>query len=147
MMRKCLIFLLGSCPTLGVAAYPALAERATIVVVLEPQKHNSQKWDIGRGADPVLCLKRGCYVSRGLSKNAKYYRGGNIFLPGIRAGACRNSLACVFRNVQLLNGKDEAQLIDLDAIEHDFLDRRPIKVDESCHLRNKRIDCGNGIFS
>ena len=147
MMRNILILLVGLCPLCFGAVSAALADRATIVLVLEPQKSSGRNWDIGRGADPIICLKAGCYVSRGLGKKAKYYSGRRVFFPGIRAKACRNSLGCVYRNVALPDGEAYVQPVDLDGIEHDFLERRPITLDESCISVNSRIRCAKGVFA
>jgi len=124
-----------------------VADNVTIVLRLEPKKASGRNWDIGRGADPIICLTDGCYVSEGLARNARYYRGRSVFLPGVRAGKCRNRLSCVFRNVHLKAGKDTVQPIDLDAFEHDFLERRPIQADQTCLLADNNIQCSNGIFT
>lgn len=126
---------------------PVHAEPATILLVLEPRKPSGGKWDMGVGADPVVCVGRGCYQSRGFDSPARFFKNRSIFVPGVRAAKCRNSLVCVFRNVNVPETGADIQPVDLDGLQHDLLTRKFSKVDQSCELRRGRITCDNGLYA
>lgn len=150
-MPRLVILLIGFCIVTGsfvMARTSAVhAERATVLLVLEPRKPSGKNWDIGPGADPIICLKKGCYQSRGLNEPARFFSGKSIFFPGIRAGKCRNSHVCVFRDVEISDAGDKIQPVDLDGFEHDRMTKQVVQVDESCSFRKGRVKCRNGLFS
>jgi hypothetical protein len=116
--------------------------RVTVLLVMTPGTYG-----IRRGAviaDPILCVLDGCYVSGGAGVAAKFMPGhkalgiGNTL--GGRAGACRQSLGCVFRGVELqLPGL--VQPVDLHILKHDR--RRPemVSVDSDCRFSAGRLMC------
>lgn len=125
----------------------AHAERVAVLIKFEPYKTNGTKWDTGKGADPVLCLPHGCYKSKGLRKGAKYYPGKKIFLPAVINRHCRNSLQCIFRDIELHDGLTEVWPVDLDGFRHDHLEHRLVQSDESCLSSGGELYCLNGIFT
>jgi hypothetical protein len=114
----------------------------TVLLIMSPGNYG-----IRRGAsiaDPILCVLDGCYVSGGPAVAAKFLPGrkatgiGNTL--GARAGACRQSLSCVFRGVELpLPGV--LQPVDLHILKHDR--RRPeiVTADSDCRVSGGRLTC------
>lgn len=110
-------------------------------------------YGIRRGAniaDPVLCTNDGCYVSIGADRAA-------IFMPrrkalgvgntlGGRAGACRQSLACVFRDVAL-EYPAVLQPVDLHILKHDRRRPQRILADSDCRLAAGRLTCSRGVYA
>jgi len=110
-------------------------------------------YGIRRGAsiaDPVLCTTDGCYVSIGADRDA-------VFMPrrkalgvgntlGGRAGACRQSLSCVFRGVEL-EYPAVLQPVDLHILKHDRRRPQRILADSDCRLAAGRLTCSRGIYA
>ena len=122
--------------------------RVTVLMIMAPGNYG-----IRRGAsiaDPVLCTTDGCYVSNGADIPARFLPRrqalgvGNTL--GARAGACRQSLSCVFRDVEF-EYPALLQPVDLHILKHDR--RRPQRVisDSDCHLAGGRLSCSRGIYA
>ena len=122
--------------------------RVTVLMVMAPGTYG-----IRRGAsvaDPVLCTTDGCYVSNGADIPARFMPRrralgvGNTL--GARAGACRQSLSCVFRDVAF-EYPALLQPVDLHVLKHDR--RRPQRVitDSDCRLAAGRLTCSRGIYA
>ncbi len=116
---------------------------ATILLVMKPGKKGIRRWK--KTADPMLCFDKYCYISRGKALPAQRITRRRGFGPGIalgkRAGACSNSLTCVFRDVQLARDGPSMQPIDLRVIRHDRRKRRNVKADRSCNVKRGRLAC------
>jgi hypothetical protein len=122
--------------------------RVTVLMIMAPGTYG-----IRRGAsiaDPVLCTNDGCYVSIGADSAA-------IFMPrrkalgvgntlGGRAGACRQSLSCVFRDVAL-EYPAVLQPVDLHILKHDRRRPQRILADSDCRLAAGRLTCSRGIYA
>lgn len=122
--------------------------RVTVLMIMTPGTYG-----IRRGAsiaDPVLCTTDGCYVSIGSDRAA-------IFMPrrkalgvgntlGGRAGACRQSLSCVFRGVAL-EYPAVLQPVDLHILKHDRRRPQRILADSDCRLAAGRLACSRGIYA
>ena len=122
--------------------------RVTVLMIMTPGTYG-----IRRGAsiaDPVLCTTDGCYVSIGADRAA-------IFMPrrkalgvgntlGGRAGACRQSLGCVFRGVAL-EYPAVLQPVDLHILKHDRRRPQRILADSDCRLAAGRLTCSRGIYA
>jgi len=122
--------------------------RVTVLMIMTPGTYG-----IRRGAsiaDPVLCTTDGCYVSIGSDRAA-------IFMPrrkalgvgntlGGRAGACRQSLGCVFRDVAL-EYPAVLQPVDLHILKHDRRRPQRILADSDCRLAAGRLICSRGIYA
>lgn len=141
----CSVFIFGT--FLFAGALDAKAEKATVLLVLEPKKPSGGNWDIGAGADPIICLKKGCYRGRGFHKSAQFFEGRKILFPTIRAAKCRNSTVCVYRNVDVPKNGSVIEPIDLDGIEHDHLSEKFATVDESCTFRLGKLTCQAGVYA
>jgi hypothetical protein len=102
-------------------------------------------------ADPVLCLSDGCYVSRGPELAARFFPGrralGFANTWGGRAGACRNELACVFRDVDLGSLPGYLQPVDLHILKHDRRRGQQIFTDSGCRLERGRLSCEDGLLA
>lgn len=122
--------------------------RVTVLMIMAPGTYG-----IRRGAsvaDPILCTTDGCYVSNGADVPARFLPRrralgiGNTL--GARAGACRQSLSCVFRDVEF-EYPALLQPVDLHVLKHDR--RRPQRVltDSDCRLAAGRLTCSRGIYA
>ena len=123
--------------------------RVTVLLWMVPGRYG-----IRRGhatADPVLCLPDGCYVSRGPEFAARFFPGrralGLANTWGGRAGACRNELACVFRDVDLGSLPGYLQPVDLHILKHDRRRGRQIFTDSGCRLERGRLSCEDGLLA
>jgi len=150
-----------------VATAPALEQRApvlppaavrnatsvTILLVMEPGTNGIRRGN--KTADPVLCLDRWCYVSTGVDSPAKVMSRGATLGPvntlGARAGACRKSLTCVFRGMDVAAyfsaGAKAAVLqpIDLRYLHHDRRQPMPLALDSKCSTGKGEIKCARAI--
>jgi hypothetical protein len=135
------------------AKAPAQASetRVTVLLVLEPGTYGIRR-NGPRTADPVLCAPpEGCYVSAGPDRPAAFLRGrkalgfGNTM--GKRAGACRNSLGCVFRDVELSALPGYLQPVDLHILKHDRRTPQAILTDSDCRSDAGRLSCTRGIYA
>lgn len=136
------------------AAAPASAERATVLVAVEPAKPDGRDWDVAAGADPILCFKDGCYRSDGPAVAARHYSGTRALnsvaalnLFG-KAGACTGELVCTFRNVDIPMGLATMRVIDVDMDRHDRMAKRLVTIDPNCALNGDgRLWCNGGMFT
>ncbi|MBX9589727.1 MAG: hypothetical protein K2X43_10500 [Hyphomonadaceae bacterium] len=124
------------------------APSVTVLMIMTPGTYG-----IRRGAtiaDPILCTLDGCYVSAGSDSAAIFFPRrkalgvGNTL--GGRAGACRQSLRCIFRDVALeLPGA--LQPVDLHIFKHDRKRPQIITADSDCRLVAGRLACNRGIHA
>jgi hypothetical protein len=130
----------------------AMAETVSVLLVLEPRKQTGKAWDIGMGADPILCFEQGCAIGGGASRPATIVDGRVPLMPaaglfGRKAGDCTNRLACIFRGIDLDSLGSETQPIDVDIDQHDRLEPVRLAVDRTCRVEDGRLDCYGGIFT
>jgi len=125
----------------------AADDRVTILLVMEAGTRGIRRHD--KTADPVLCFADRCYISKGPARDAarksRWKTLGTFNTLGRRAGACNDSLACVFRNIDLGAGSRRLQPIDLRLIRHDRREARDVSADGSCSLEFGEIVCANPI--
>ena len=119
-----------------------LTSKVTVLLVMEPGTNGIRRGN--KTADPVLCLKSGCYVSRGPARPAKWMPRrkalGPINTISRRAGTCRRSLVCVFRNVDLSKGA-VVQPVDLRYVRHDRRAPTSIGPDATCDVDGEGLTC------
>lgn len=121
----------------------ANVRRVAVLLVLRPSARSSRRFH--RTADPVICLGPRCYVSAGAGQPARAMSRRRALGPGNslgrRAGACRRSPSCIFRDVDLGQGNAQLQPVDLGWIRHDR--RRPVAVvaDPTCKVVKRRLTC------
>jgi hypothetical protein len=134
------------------------AETYTVALVVMPLQADGSAWDVTAGADLVLCGGAGCTISNGLEKAATFYEGGSGLRLIKKAGACRDSLACVFRDVdfaKLVTDKNALiEPVDVDYVSHTYMGgvayktfdkTNPLFSAENCTLRKTVLDCKAGV--
>jgi hypothetical protein len=98
-------------------------------------------------ADPVLCGPGGCYISQGSQMPSKFRSIEKALGPGNtwgdRAGACKRSLGCVFRDVDLAMLSFHLQPVDMKVLAHDFREGKRIDADSACANDNGRLLCSS----
>lgn len=130
----------------------------SVALVVMPHRADGSAWDVGVGADLVLCGAAGCYVSNGLESAATFYEGGAGLRLIKKAGACRDSTACVFRDVdftKLISNENElVQPVDVDYVSHSYMDaifnnslnkEKSLFNAENCSLKKSVLACEVGI--
>jgi hypothetical protein len=141
---------LGALPATGTTAEArdfGLKGRATVLMVMAPGDRRASNPE--RGADPILCVTSGCYVSNGAQASAAFLSFGQSLgitgRIGRGAGACNHSRACVFRDVDLGSGLAMLQPIDLKFVRHDAREQREVTIDGSCRLVDGRLSCARPV--
>ncbi|MGE0765409.1 MAG: hypothetical protein AB7L90_03000 [Hyphomicrobiaceae bacterium] len=119
------------------------ATRVTILMVLEPGHRGIRRNN--KTADPLLCGENGCYVGAGAGTPADLLPRRRAFgaarTLGERAGACRNSLGCVFRNVDLVSYPAVVQPIDMRLLRHDRREPHVLDGASRCRIDGGRLTC------
>ena len=66
---------------------------------------------------------------------------------GGRAGACRQSLGCIFRGIDIDEPGSHLQPVDMHVFKHDR--RRPQLIDRisDCRVADGRLSCRRGIYA
>jgi hypothetical protein len=117
--------------------------RVAVLLVMTPGKRGIRRLE--PTADPVLCGPEGCYVSQGSVMPANFRSIQKALGPGNtwgdRAGACKRSLGCVFRNVDLAMLSFHLQPVDMKVMVHDWRERKRIDADSACSASNGRLSC------
>jgi hypothetical protein len=121
----------------------AAASRVTVLMVMRTRRPGFR--GIDSSIDPVLCTRWHCYISRGAGDNAREIRRiaalGPINALGRRAGACRRTPHCIFRQVELAASSAEVQPVDLGWLRHDRREMVRITPDPSCEVTGGRLSC------
>jgi hypothetical protein len=123
-------------------------DRVTVLLVMAPGSYG-----IRRGgapvADPILCMRDGCYISAGADRPTTFLPGRRALglrnTWGARAGACRNALGCVFRGVELGTLPTFLQPVDLHIFKHDVRAGFAVLADSDCAITAGRLTCRHGI--
>ena len=140
-------FSLGARPSQDVDFAIGRGGRATVLMVMAPTDLRGR--DAERGADPILCVSAGCYVSNGAQAPATYHSFNDSLSLGGRfgrgAGDCNHSAVCVYRNVDLGTGPAMVQPINLRLVRHDRREQREVTVDESCRVIDGRLSCSRPV--
>jgi colicin import membrane protein len=135
---------------LGAAAPARLSQtEVTVLLILEPGNYGIRRRG-PRVADPVLCIPGdGCYISTGADQPAAFMPGRRAFgfrnTLGARAGACRGSLGCVFRGIDLGSLPGYLQPVDLHILKHDRREVHAVLADSGCRAEAGRLLCTHGI--
>jgi hypothetical protein len=122
----------------------------TVLLVMAPGNYGIRR-NGPKVADPIMCTVAGCYVSMGSGTPARFLPGrkatgvGNTL--GGRAGACRQSLGCIFRGIDIAEREGYLQPVDMHIFKHDR--RRPqlIDRDSDCRVADGRVSCRRGIYA
>ena len=138
---------LGASPSQNPGFAVEAAGRATILMVMAPASRRSR--DAETGADPILCVDNGCYVSNGAQAPSTYHSfnqslslAGRI---GRGAGECNHSTMCVFRNVEMIAGSAIVQPVNLRFVRHDRREQREVTIDTSCRVVENRLSCARPV--
>jgi hypothetical protein len=122
--------------------------RVTVLLVMAPGSYGIRRGG-AQVADPVLCLRDGCYISAGADRPATFLPGRRALglrnTWGARAGACRNALGCVFRGVELGTLPAFLQPVDLHIFKHDVRAGFAVLADSDCAIAAGRLTCRHGI--
>ena len=123
--------------------------RATVLLVMEPGKKGIRRFN--KTADPVLCVRDGCYVSEGPDRAALFKtRAGTLGIGntwGRRAGACQHALVCTFRNVDLAAAGGFLQPVDMKVMIHDRRESQIVTSDSECGFDGQRLSCRRAVTS
>jgi hypothetical protein len=135
----------------GLGARPrdvnAGGERVAVLLVMAPGAKGIRRFN--KVADPIICTSPGCYVSTGTATPANlmpHHKAtglGNTF--GKRAGACSQSLECVFRDIELSGSTATIQPIDLKMMVHDRREAQVVSADRTCRVTAGRLSCGKPV--
>jgi colicin import membrane protein len=121
----------------------ALAGRATVLLVMEPGRRGIRRFD--HSAEPVLCTGPVCYISTGPGHIATPMPRMTALGPantfGRRAGACRHTLGCVFRRVEIGEAGARLEPVDLRVMRHDRREPREARPDHTCEVVAGRLYC------
>lgn len=125
----------------------APTERVAVLLVMEPGNRGIRRHN--KTADPVLCGDGGCYVSNGTAAPASLLATNRALgfgrTWGSRAGACNNSLGCVFRDVDLTALRGRLQPVDMRLLRHDRREAVGIDATSACKAKPGAIACRNGV--
>jgi hypothetical protein len=134
-------------PVRNVAAADTNETRATILLVMEPGTRGIRRRE--KTADPIVCIGAQCYVSNGMEDTASAMTRARAFGPGNtlgqRAGACRHSLVCAFRNVETGAGLFQLQPVDMRILRHDRRETQMLKIDATCTVDRGRLSCARAV--
>jgi hypothetical protein len=139
--------------TLGAEAaglvFDPRATRVAVLLVMQPGDRGIRRHN--KSADPVLCGEGECYISNGSGRDANLLPArkalGFFRTWGQRAGACNNSLGCVFRGVDLARLDRLLMPVDMRVVRHDRREMREIMAASKCHLERARLACTDTVHS
>ncbi len=122
--------------------------RVTVLLVMAPGSYGIRRGG-AQVADPILCMRDGCYISAGADRPAMFLPGRKALglrnTWGARAGACRNALGCIFRGVDLGTLPSFLQPVDLHIFKHDLRAGFAVLADSDCAITAGRLACRHGI--
>lgn len=115
-------------------------------MVLGPRAGGLRRLDPQR-AHPVLCIGEACYISKGADRAAQSMARPMALGPGNtlgqRAGACRETGVCIYRDVELGGTSAELQPVDMRLLGHDRREPVAAGIDPSCEVTgDRRLTCG-----
>lgn len=117
--------------------------RVTVLIVMKPGSRGIRRWN--KTADPMLCIDGACYIGNGPAEPARRISRRKAFGPGValgeRAGACNNTLTCVFRGVDMRSDFAWIQPVDLRIVRHDRREARRVTADPTCGFTSGRLTC------
>ena len=123
---------------------PSPGTRVTVLLILEPGTNGIRRYG-KKTADPVLCVGGTCWISAGPGKGAVGMTRGKALGPGNtlgrRAAACNQSLACIYRDLDLKAERAPLQPVDLRIMRHDRREELSVHADSSCDFDGRRLHC------
>ena len=134
---------------LDVSAAVQRERRVTVLLLMQPGDRGIRRNN--KSADPVLCGDHDCYVSNGPDSAASLLPArkalGFFRTWGRRAGACNNSLGCVFRGVDLDSLDGVLRPVDMRVVRHDRREAQDIDSASECRLARGRLACRSVIHA
>ena len=125
------------------------ATRVAVLLLMQPGDRGIRRHN--KSADPVLCGEGECYISNGSGREANLLPArkalGFFRTWGQRAGACNNSLGCVFRGVDLARLDRLVMPVDMRVVRHDRREMREVMATSKCHLERGRLACADTVHS
>lgn len=125
------------------------ATRVAVLLLMQPGDRGIRRHN--KSADPVLCGEDDCYISNGVGRDASLLPArralGFLRTWGQRAGACNNSLGCVFRGVDLARLDRLLMPVDMRVVRHDRREMREVTATSNCHLERGRLACTDTVQS
>jgi colicin import membrane protein len=123
--------------------------RVTVLLLMLPGDRGIRRNN--KSADPVLCGDGECYVSNGPAVEANLLPArkalGFLRTWGRRAGACNNSLVCVFRGVDLARLDRLLMPVDMRVVRHDRREMQEVAKTSTCFVERGRLACSDTIQS
>ncbi|MFM9850808.1 MAG: hypothetical protein ACKVP3_27245 [Hyphomicrobiaceae bacterium] len=140
-------------PTIGAEAAGLALDprttRVTVLLLMLPGDRGIRRHN--KSADPVLCGDGECYVSNGPAAGANLLPArkalGFLRTWGQRAGACNNSLVCVFRGVDLTRLDRLLMPVDMRVVRHDRREMQEVAKTSRCFLERGRLACSETMQS
>lgn len=122
--------------------------RVTVLLAMRPGTRGIRRYQ--RTADPVLCAGPSCWLSAGPGEPAMRVSRHKALGPantlGARAWACRRSLDCAFRGVEVgALSAASLQPIDLGFLKHHRREAVAVSADVTCEIEAGRLTCGNPV--
>jgi hypothetical protein len=126
-----------------------IGARATILLVMQPGTRGIRRHE--KTGDPIVCSGSRCFVSEGAQAPARAMTRARAFGPGNtlgqRAGACRHSLVCIFRDVDLASETFDLQAVDMRILRHDRREQVTADVDHTCRNASGRLLCAEPVHA
>lgn len=123
--------------------------RVAVLLLMEPGNRGIRRNN--KSSDPVLCGYRDCYISAGPDIDARLMHSrkalGFFRTWGHRAGACNNSLGCVFRGVDLAVLDGMLMPVDMRVVRHDRREPQHIGATSECWFDRGHLACRKGIYA
>ncbi len=122
----------------------------TILLVMEPGTNGIRRFG-KKTADPVICAGQSCWAGAGPDHPSTAMPRGKALGPGNtlgrRAGACNQSLTCIFRDVDLGANPQALQPIDLRVMRHDRREPLTVAASGRCEVAGTQIYCSDTFKS
>lgn len=122
----------------------------TILLVMDPGTNGIRRFG-KKTADPVICAGASCWASSGPDHPSAAMPRGKALGPGNtlgrRAGACNESLTCIFRDVDLGSNPQALQPIDLRVMRHDRREPLTVAASGRCEVAGTQLYCSDTFKS
>jgi hypothetical protein len=123
--------------------------RATILLVMAPGRTGIRRHQ--HTGDPIVCSGGQCFIGQGADAPATAMARNRALGPGNtlgrRAGACRHSLACIFRDADVGAETFDLQAIDMRILRHDRRESVRADVDYTCRAVRGRLSCREPVVT
>ena len=122
-------------------------QRVAVLLSLQAGQRGTRRFQ--RSAEPIICFEARCFIGAGPGRRAVEMTRREALGPtnavAVRAGACRHTPRCVFRNIPVSSAQAWLQPIDLGWIRHDRREPVAIAADPTCRVEKQRLTCERAI--